>query len=394
MKKHLAILCDFGGITWNHHFFFKEKSLKWLIVAPYYCAGKQLSMARFFAAAATPSTPGRRLPATRGSLDVDLNPWLLAGPVQFWTRWRHVTVTSSTLIDHILEALKKKSSLQGCGFFDMVFSGWNSSNVRNVVCLFSGHFNRFFGKAKGYIQMDMGKVEKSWHTFDLLICQVALSISSSLFAASKVRIGGGVGCWAHLSPQKTPLDNGRNLPLPISQIRSGADCSRPCPCILAGSKSGIPQPDPAWWTYKKLLKMAIFIVDFSHEKWVDLSIADPMEAADVCCSTTGDLNTTKVVPCINGAVSCWRKLRPEMLEIDVGRCAMVVARKGRSGQWEVHKLFRCIMMYYHVFSLKTCQICCNLLHRHGRTQPARWMQRGLGRYLLRAVCTRWLDWKL
>ena len=29
------------------------------------------------------------------------------------------------------------------------------------------------------------------------------------------------------------------------------------------------------------------------------------------------------------------------------------------------------LSYLDVFSLKTCQICCNLLHRHGRTQLAR-----------------------
>ena len=52
----------------------------------------------------------------------------------------------------------------------------------------------FFLEKPIRIQMDMGKVENSLHTFDLLICQVALSILSSLFAASKVRIGGGVGC--------------------------------------------------------------------------------------------------------------------------------------------------------------------------------------------------------
>jgi hypothetical protein len=34
--------------------------------------------------------------------------------------------------------------------------------------------------------------------------------------------------------------------------------------------------------------------------------------------------------------------RPEILEFDVGRCAMVVARLGRCGQCEVLKLFRCI----------------------------------------------------
>jgi hypothetical protein len=235
--------------------------------------------------------------ATRGSrLDVPRDPWQLAGPVQFWTRWRHVTVTSSTLIDHILEALKNRFRVE-------LFQRQECGLIRGTLFVFL--------EKPISIQMDLGKVDNLLHT------NLIFWSSCFIHFIQPFRCFQGEDWWwgwvlsTSEPPKKLPWTTAEICRQIRHQIGSGADCSRPCPCILAGSKSGI---------------------------------RDPMEAADVGWSST-DMGPMGPRSCLASTGQCPAGdscKRPEILEIDVGRCAMVVARKGRSGQWEVLKLFRCI----------------------------------------------------
>ena len=341
----------FWGITespWNT-FFFRRITCGW--VAPYLCFqhlsmawpyGHAMAMARFFAAAATPSTPGRwqshqgiTAGCTQGSLAAGrtcaiLNQVETCDCHKLNIDWSHIGST--------------EKSLQG------------GTLPTSGMWIDSGHFIRFFGKANKYPDGPGKSRQLTAYQLDLLI-KLLYPFHPAFSLLPRWGLVVGLGAEHIWAPKKTPLDNGRNLPPDPPPDRLRCRLQPTMPLHSGGVKvrgSGI-----RW----KLLMSAEAAPIW--DQW-DQGRALHQRGSVLLAILANDRKF-------------WRS-------------TLVAVRWSLQEKVEVGS--ERYLSYLDVFSLKTCQICCNLLHRHGRTQPARWMQRGLGRYLLRAVCTRWLDWKL
>ena len=265
----------FWGITWNHLIYFKEKShaAEWLHISVL-PAPEHMAWPGFLQQLQPPQHQDDfQPPGDHGC------PWIPGsyffqdlcnsepGGDMWLSQAQHWLIT--------LEALWLIAS----GMWLMTWFFLGGTLPTSGMWIDSEHF-MFFLEKPIRIQMDMGKVENSLHTFDLLICQVALSILSSLFAASKVRIGGGVGCWAHLSPQKSsPGQRPKSAPDPPAD-RLRCRLQPTMPLHSGGLKVRDPGSDGSCWCL------------LQHRYGT---------------------NGTKVVPCINGAVSCWRFLQTTLV---------------------------------------------------------------------------------